>query len=155
MPVMKKIKAITDPRCIIPFPDIGDQLLLDVLKRCLQRDPRLRPTIPGKEPDSKKLNFRIASASFSTSFEEFYCGYEPSVIFLYNRNKYSSRLVFLNRQFSRFHSQSEMLEELIGGALLSAGFYFMGKVLPLSSPEQLDESERKLFSSKSCFPFIF
>lgn len=44
---MKKIRAITDPNVPIPFPRIADSLLLDVLKGCLQRDPKKRPTIPG------------------------------------------------------------------------------------------------------------
>jgi serine/threonine-protein kinase TTK/MPS1 len=44
---MKKIIVIPDPRYAIKFPDAGNPFLLDALKRCLQRDPALRPTIPG------------------------------------------------------------------------------------------------------------
>lgn len=44
--LFKKLKAITDPNCEIIFPSIKDQLAVDVLKKCLQRNPKARPSIP-------------------------------------------------------------------------------------------------------------
>jgi serine/threonine-protein kinase TTK/MPS1 len=46
VPGMKKIIVIPDSRYAIKFPDQGNPFLIDVLKRCLQRDPSARPTIP-------------------------------------------------------------------------------------------------------------
>ena len=60
--MLKKLQHITDPRYDIPFPKLDDVLLLDVLKRCLQRDPKLRPSIPGKEVEIRKLTFKIFCA---------------------------------------------------------------------------------------------
>lgn len=41
-----KLYAIADPHYPINFPDIEDTDVIDVLKRCLRRNPRERPTIP-------------------------------------------------------------------------------------------------------------
>ena len=41
------MQAIVDPTYEIEFPPIPDAALLDVMKRCLQRDPSKRPTIEG------------------------------------------------------------------------------------------------------------
>ncbi|ESO84276.1 hypothetical protein LOTGIDRAFT_108333, partial [Lottia gigantea] len=41
---LARIQAITDDKQVIDFPDIPDKLLLDVLKKCLIRDVKLRPT---------------------------------------------------------------------------------------------------------------
>ncbi len=46
MNIALKLRCITDPNYRISFPKQNDVLLLDVLKACLQRDPRKRPTIP-------------------------------------------------------------------------------------------------------------
>ena len=47
--LIQKIHSITDPNYIIPFPELSlgnpDSLLLDVLRHCLNRNPRKRPTI--------------------------------------------------------------------------------------------------------------
>ncbi|XP_040356488.1 probable serine/threonine-protein kinase mps1 isoform X1 [Ixodes scapularis] len=40
-----KLRAIINPNFAIPFPPVADPNLLDVLKRCLRRNPRERPTI--------------------------------------------------------------------------------------------------------------
>ncbi|KAK7071215.1 hypothetical protein SK128_001672 [Halocaridina rubra] len=42
---LRKLAAISNPNHEIPFPDIDDKQLLDVLKKCLQFDPRKRPSI--------------------------------------------------------------------------------------------------------------
>ncbi|XP_067674581.1 dual specificity protein kinase TTK-like [Haliotis asinina] len=39
-----KLQAITNPQHKIEFPDIANKNLLDVLKKCLTRDPKSRPT---------------------------------------------------------------------------------------------------------------
>jgi len=44
--LMKKVKAITDSKFRIEYPAFGNDPLMDVMQKCLQRDPRLRPTIP-------------------------------------------------------------------------------------------------------------
>ncbi|XP_050394018.2 dual specificity protein kinase TTK isoform X2 [Patella vulgata] len=41
---LAKIQAITNDKHVIEFPDIPDKNLLNVLKSCLVRDPKLRPT---------------------------------------------------------------------------------------------------------------
>jgi serine/threonine-protein kinase TTK/MPS1 len=43
---LQKMKVIPDPNVQIPFPKINDIMLLDVMKRCLQRNSKDRPTIP-------------------------------------------------------------------------------------------------------------
>ncbi len=47
---MKKIIVIPDVRYAIRFPETGNPFLMDALKKCLQRNPELRPTIPGMHP---------------------------------------------------------------------------------------------------------
>ena len=43
---MKRLSAIADDSVEIRFPEEGhNKLLLDVLKRCLVRDPKKRPTV--------------------------------------------------------------------------------------------------------------
>ncbi|KAJ3349220.1 hypothetical protein HDU83_000696 [Entophlyctis luteolus] len=46
LPVVQKLNAIVDPNYKISFKDIGDPALLEVLKSCLDRDPKKRMTIP-------------------------------------------------------------------------------------------------------------
>ena len=45
--VIVKMRAIVDNSHEIAFPAIQDTFLVDVMKRCLQRDPTARPTITG------------------------------------------------------------------------------------------------------------
>ncbi|KAL5009695.1 hypothetical protein ScPMuIL_012000 [Solemya velum] len=40
-----KLQAICNPKCLIDFPDIQDKLLMDVMKKCLTRNPKERPHI--------------------------------------------------------------------------------------------------------------
>ena len=44
--MIQKLHCITDPKHEITFPSLRNKALLDVMKRCLQRDPRKRPSIP-------------------------------------------------------------------------------------------------------------
>lgn len=41
-----KLCAIADPSFPIPFESCDDMTVVDVLKRCLERNPHCRPTIP-------------------------------------------------------------------------------------------------------------
>ncbi|XP_038059332.1 dual specificity protein kinase TTK-like isoform X2 [Patiria miniata] len=43
---LMKLQAICDPRHVIEFPAVDNPHLLDLLKKCLIRDPRERPSIP-------------------------------------------------------------------------------------------------------------
>eukprot|EP01029_Cantina_marsupialis_P018916 TRINITY_DN438_c0_g1_i1.p1 TRINITY_DN438_c0_g1~~TRINITY_DN438_c0_g1_i1.p1 ORF type:complete len:564 (+),score=148.19 TRINITY_DN438_c0_g1_i1:69-1760(+) len=45
--VVEKLQRICDPRVTIRYPQHTDSMLLDVIQRCLQRDPKLRPPIEG------------------------------------------------------------------------------------------------------------
>lgn len=44
--MMKKIYAIPDPTHEINYPSIDNPALLDAMKRCLQRNPKERLSIP-------------------------------------------------------------------------------------------------------------
>ncbi|KAA8495991.1 Serine/threonine-protein kinase mph1 [Porphyridium purpureum] len=44
--MIQKLHSITDPSHEIQFPPIRNKALLHVMRQCLQRDPRKRPTIP-------------------------------------------------------------------------------------------------------------
>lgn len=44
--MVKKIQCIGDARYEIPFENITDDALLHVMRSCLQRNPKKRPTIP-------------------------------------------------------------------------------------------------------------
>ncbi|KAJ3009824.1 UNVERIFIED_CONTAM: hypothetical protein HDU68_002469 [Siphonaria sp. JEL0065] len=46
LPIVQKLNAIVDPNFQISFPDVKDAALLQVLKSCLNRDPKARMTIP-------------------------------------------------------------------------------------------------------------
>ncbi|KAJ3238921.1 hypothetical protein HDU81_006932 [Chytriomyces hyalinus] len=46
LPIVQKLNAIVDPNYVIQFKDVGDAALLDVMKSCLNRDPKARMTIP-------------------------------------------------------------------------------------------------------------
>ncbi|KAJ3091324.1 hypothetical protein HK102_000967 [Quaeritorhiza haematococci] len=46
MPVMRKLQCIVDPNFEIEFPLVEDESVLEVIKSCLQRDPKKRMTIP-------------------------------------------------------------------------------------------------------------
>ncbi|XP_074654614.1 dual specificity protein kinase TTK-like [Tubulanus polymorphus] len=43
--VTSKLQAIVNPEIPIPFPEINDRNVMDVLKKCLQRDPKKRPCV--------------------------------------------------------------------------------------------------------------
>ena len=65
--IYQKLQAIPDPKKPISFPSLRNPHLLDVLKRCLQRNPSLRPTISEllKHPLlSRDQGQRQASPSF-------------------------------------------------------------------------------------------
>eukprot|EP00042_Codosiga_hollandica_P011568 m.25956 g.25956 ORF g.25956 m.25956 type:complete len:301 (+) comp37973_c1_seq1:3-905(+) len=42
---IQKLQAIVSPTFLIDFPDLANKALIDVMKLCLQRDPRQRPSI--------------------------------------------------------------------------------------------------------------
>ncbi|KAI8822894.1 kinase-like domain-containing protein [Fimicolochytrium jonesii] len=47
LPVMKKLQCIVDPGYEIGYEECGDATVVEDLKSCLRRDPRMRGTIPG------------------------------------------------------------------------------------------------------------
>ncbi|XP_052807632.1 dual specificity protein kinase TTK-like isoform X2 [Mya arenaria] len=82
-----KLQAIINPDLPIDFPDIPNKNLLDVMKRCLQRDPKLRPSIDElldhpylksnqedqvTPPKAEKMNKRM-EALVSTLASQFAC----------------------------------------------------------------------------------
>ncbi|KAJ3327610.1 hypothetical protein HDU76_011450 [Blyttiomyces sp. JEL0837] len=46
LPIMQKLNAIIDPTHIIKFEHVEDASLVEVMKSCLNRDPKCRMTIP-------------------------------------------------------------------------------------------------------------
>ena len=46
--VFTKCRAIVNPEHKINFPDDVDEAALDVIKQCLERDPKSRPPIVGR-----------------------------------------------------------------------------------------------------------
>lgn len=44
-PAMQKVQAIVNPKVAIKFAALGNEALLEVLQRCLQRNPTKRPSI--------------------------------------------------------------------------------------------------------------
>lgn len=46
--IPQKLMAITSPNHIIQFPDYVEDAAIDAMKLCLERNPKLRATIVGK-----------------------------------------------------------------------------------------------------------
>lgn len=77
---MQRLFALTDPNVSVEFPashrfeqhsKAMKDTLLDVLQRCLQRDPARRPTIPEllQHPFVLREDVRLSRASFDRTFE--------------------------------------------------------------------------------------
>eukprot|EP00913_Durusdinium_trenchii_P020489 g19248.t1 len=74
---MQRLFALTDPNVSVEFPashlcaTVRQDTLLDVLQRCLQRDPARRPTIPEllQHPFVLREDVRLSRASFDRTFE--------------------------------------------------------------------------------------
>lgn len=47
--ILEKFRCIIDPSHPIPFPSLKNKELENVIRSCLQRDHRLRPTIDGED----------------------------------------------------------------------------------------------------------
>jgi hypothetical protein len=46
--MIQKLQTIVNPNYKIPFPDTVDEVAIDVIKQCLQRNPDDRPPIVGE-----------------------------------------------------------------------------------------------------------
>lgn len=84
---VQRVVALTDPHFAIEFPaldsysDVTKAQLLDVLGRCLQRDPRKRPTIPEllEHPFLSGEEMRLERSDLEALMRCFFCAAKASI----------------------------------------------------------------------------